>query len=146
MAGLIPFNGRNGLRTGLDGFYNMIDDFFAANWPIGRGLMGDTFKIDVSQTDTEYLVEAELPGVKKDELDVTLSDGTLTIAVQREESINEEKKNFIHKERRYSSMSRSVYLPEAKEDGIRAKLNDGVLKINVQKRDDIDKSKRIVIE
>jgi len=61
----------------------------------------------VQQNDNEYLIEAELPGVNKDEIGVDLNDGRLNISVKREENINEEKKNYIHRESRFASMSRS---------------------------------------
>jgi HSP20 family protein len=57
-----------------------------------RSFARDTFKINVQQNDTEYLVEAELPGVKKEEIDLDLNDGRLTISVKREEQINEERR------------------------------------------------------
>ena len=49
MAGLIPFNRKNNdlINSGFDDFRNMLDDFFADNWPIRRSLAADTFKIDV---------------------------------------------------------------------------------------------------
>lgn len=136
MAGLIPFNRNRNLRTsGWDGFYNMLDDFFNDTWLPTRSLISDTFKVDVVESDGAYAVEAELPGVKKDEVDLAFNDGRLTISVRREEQTEDKKKNYIHKERRFSSMQRSVFLADAKEDGIRAKMEDGVLHITVPKQD-----------
>ncbi|KOA18643.1 hypothetical protein CLHOM_29270 [Clostridium homopropionicum DSM 5847] len=70
MAGLVPFNKKKGdlLNTGFKDFYNMLDDFFTDNWPSRRSLERDTFKVDVQEKDNEYLIEAELPGVKKEEV------------------------------------------------------------------------------
>ena len=70
----------------------------------------------------------------------------MTISVQREENINEENKNYVHKERRFSSMSRSLYLDDAKSDGIKAKLENGVLNIKVPKESKPDSSVKIDIE
>lgn len=134
MAGLIPFNRRNtGLRPASD-FYNALDDFFNNDWFGGRSLVGDTFKVDVKEDDKEYAVEAEMPGVQKDEIGLTLDHGQLTIAVRREEEKNEEGKSYIHRERRYSSMQRSIYLADADDQSVKAKLENGVLKVSVSKK------------
>jgi HSP20 family protein len=145
---LVPFNRRNTnlLSTGFEDFYNMLDDFFNDNWSPRRSFARDTFKINVQQNDTEYLVEAELPGVKKEEIDLDLNDGRLTISVKREEQINEEKKNYIHRESRYASMSRSVYLEDADSNGIRAKLDNGVLNISVPRQEKAVRATKIEIE
>ena len=148
MTGLVPFNRRNTglLSTGFDDFYNMLDDFFSDSWSPRRSLERDTFKINVQQNDGEYLVDAELPGVNKEEIDLDLNDGRLTISVKREEKINEEKKNYIHRESRYASMSRSVYLADADSKGIKAKLDNGLLSITVPRREKTVKAEKIEIE
>lgn len=134
MSGLVPFNKkRDLLNTNFGDFSNMVDDFFSESFPFGRNLEKDTFKLDVQEKENEYLVEAELPGVKKEEINLELNDGRLTITIKREEKVEEEKKNYIHKERRSSSMSRSVYLSDTKTDGVKAALNEGVLTITVPK-------------
>lgn len=147
MTGLVPFNRRNTglLSTGFEDFYNMLDDFFDS-WSPRRSLERDTFKINVQQNESEYLIEAELPGVKKDEIDVDLNEGRLTISVKREEKINEEKKNYIHRESRFASMSRSIYLADAESNGIKAKLDNGILNITVPRQEKAVKSKKIEIE
>jgi HSP20 family protein len=148
MTGLVPFNRRDTglLGTGFEDFRNMLDDFFSDNWPSRRSLERDTFKINVQQNEKDYLIEAELPGVNKDEIDIDLDEGRLTISVKREEQINEEKKNYIHRESRYSSMSRSVYLADADSKDIKAKLENGVLSISVPRQEQAAKSQKISIE
>ena len=135
MSGLIPFNKKNSLLdTDYGDLNNMVDDFFSGNWPIRRNFERDTFKLDVQEKENEYFIEAELPGVKKDEIDLELNEGRLTISIKREEKIDEEKKNYIHKERRYRSMSRSVYLADANSEGVKASLDNGVLSITVSRQ------------
>ncbi|HHU16734.1 MAG: Hsp20/alpha crystallin family protein [Anaerovoracaceae bacterium] len=148
MRGLVPFNRRNSnlIPTGFDNFYNMLDDFFSDGWFPRRSLERDTFKVNVQQNDTEYLIEAELPGVSKDEINVELHDGRLTISVEREEKVDEEKKNYIHKESRYCSMRRSMYLADAETKGIKAKLDNGVLSIIVPRQVQAVKPEKIEIE
>lgn len=149
MPRLVPYNRKNRSLVdrdfyGLDGFYNMLDDFY--NWPSPRSLTRGTFKIDVQENDNEYVVEAELPGVNKDEVNIEMNDGRLSISIQREEIKDEENKNYVHKERRYSSMSRSIYLDEAKSEGIKASLENGVLNIIVPKETKPNNSIKIDID
>lgn len=147
MAGLIPFNRRNDLMpTGFNDLQNMLDDFFSDNWPMRRSLAGDTFKLDVQDSETEYIVEAELPGVHKEHVSIALDEGRLRISVNKEEMSEEKDKNYIHRERRLSSMSRSLYLADADSQGIKARLNDGVLTITVPKKAKTDQTRQIEIE
>lgn len=148
MAGLVPFNKKSTDITspGFNGFQNMLDDFFAESWPFRRSLIADTFKIDVQDNKTEYLVEAELPGVEKKDVSVSLNEGRLNIAVNKEENIEEKDKNYIHKERRVSSMSRNIFLADADAAGIKAKLDNGVLCITIPKKTKTDSSVAVNID
>ncbi len=148
MSGLVPFNRKraNLINGEFNSFYNMLDDFFSDNWSPRRSLINDTFKLDVQENEKEYSIEAELPGVNKDEIDISLNDGRLQISVDRQESVDEEKKNYIHKERRFTSMSRTVYLADTDVEGIKAKLDNGVLNISIPKIQKCDTSKQITIE
>ncbi|NLU10728.1 MAG: Hsp20 family protein [Tepidanaerobacter acetatoxydans] len=148
MAGLVPFNRRTPdlLSSTFDDFYNMLDDFFTDNWPFRRSLAADTFKIDVLEDDKNYYIAAELPGVKKEEINVTIDEGRLQISVNREENVEEEGKNYIHRERRHTSMQRNIFLADASDEGVVAKLENGVLNITVPKKEKPDKSVPIEIE
>lgn len=136
MLGLTPFS-KNQLqkRNGYDlmDFYNMFDDFFDDGLFGVRNLRNDTFKMDVKEQEQGYLIEAELPGIKKEEIKLDYQDGRLMISISRQEEVNEEKENYIHRERRTSSMQRSLYLKDVNIQGIEAKLEDGVLKISLPK-------------
>jgi HSP20 family protein len=151
MAGLIPFNRRNSnlarAGTGFEDFYNMIDDFFNDGlMPAGRNLLRDSFKLDIVEKDGEYLIEAEMPGVKKEEIDLNIDGDNLCISVNRTEEVNNDGKNFIHRERRASSMSRRVRLAGANLGEIKAKLDDGVLTVTVPKDIKTSSSRKIDIE
>jgi HSP20 family protein len=148
MAGLVPFNrkGTNVVNKGFDDFYNMLDDFFAEPFALRRSFAADTFKIDVVENEKDYVVEADLPAVKKEEININMTDGRLTIAIAREENKDESTKNYIHKERRYSSMARSIYLADAAGENIKAKLNDGTLSITVPKAEKTEGKNKIEIE
>lgn len=148
MAGLIPFNRKQNdlMNISFDDFSNMLDDFFTGSWPVQRSLAGDTFKIDIQDNDTEYTIEAELPGVKKEDVEITLNDGRLNLSVKKEEVSENKSKKYIHRERKYAQMSRSILLADADDEGIKAKLEEGVLTIQVPKKQHEDTSKRIMIE
>lgn len=149
MAGLVPFNKKNkeiSTNTGFEDFYNVLDDYFSNDWPFKRTLTHDTFKVDVEDNGNEYLIEAEVPGIDKKDINVELNDGKLMISITRDENSESKKKNFIHRERRYSSMSRSIYLEDAKPDGIKAKLENGLLKVVGPKEEKPNNSITIDVE
>lgn len=148
MASLIPFNRKNTslINSGFDEFYNMLDDFFTDSFMPRRSLTRDTFKVDVQENGKEYIVEAELPGIEKGDIKLELNEGRLNISVEREEKSEEEKKNYIHKERRYSSMCRSIYLQDVESENATAKLENGVLVVNIPKIEKVDNTKQIEIQ
>lgn len=143
MPGLIPFHNRHSDLTPYDSFHRMLDDFFS-EWPFRRAF--DTFKVDVQERENDYLVEAELPGVKKEEASVSLNENRLTISVSRQAETEEKSKNYIHRERRTASMSRQITLPHSQPEGIRAKLENGVLIVTVPKSSSGYRSVPIEIE
>lgn len=148
MAGLVPYNRKRSdlMNTGFVDFQNMLDDFFTDSWPLRRSLAGDTFKIDVQDNESEYVIEAELPGVEKKDIGLSLEDGKLKISVNKIENNEDKSKNYIHRERRYTSMVRSLALADSDPEGISAKLEDGVLTIKIHKKTTQDKSVKIKIE
>lgn len=150
MAGLIPFNrGGLGFRDrDFESFHNVLDDFFNDSFmPVRRNLQQDTFKIDVKENEKEYAIEADMPGIAKDEINLELNEGRLTISVAREKNSDEENADYIHRERYYSSMQRSIYLGDAAPDeGIAAKLENGILKISVPKKEKKVSSHKIEIQ
>ena len=150
MAGLVPFNRRNNnlARTGMgfDDFYNMLDDFFNDGLMPNRNLLRDTFKIDIVEAENEYRVEAELPGIQRNEIELNIEDDNLCISVNRMEEVNKEDKNYIHRERRTSSMSRRIRLAGAKLEDIKAKLEDGVLVVSIPKDVKANTARNIDIE
>lgn len=147
MSGLIPFNrNRSMLRaTGFEDFYNMLDDFFSDMRP-SRSLVSGNFKVDVRENENEYILDAELPGVNKDEIKLDLNDGRFTISVQREENIDEKKENYLHRERRIGSMQRSIYLADIKNEGIVAKFENGILAVTIPKKSLPEKTQQIPIQ
>jgi len=149
MAALIPFNrvpANLANVAGINNFYNTLDDFFNDGLTSSRNILRDSFKLDIQDKENEYLIEAEMPGVKKEEIDLNIDDDTLCISVNRAEETNKDGKNYIHRERRSTSMSRRVVLAGAKLDEIKAKLDNGVLSISIPKDVKATGNRKIDIE
>ncbi len=90
--------------------------------------------VDIRERDKEFLVEASLPGFRKDEVEVQLHDGVLSIAAHRQESNETSDDGWIRRERAVTSLARQVRLPDGvTSDGIRADLADGVLTVRIPK-------------
>ncbi len=151
MVSLIPFNRSRLTGTRSPSVTNMLDDFFNDQWPFARqsferSLMSDTFKVDVRDAGKEYVVEAEMPGVKKDEVGLSIDEGRLVISVNRNEETGGDENGYIHRERRSVSMSRSVYLADSSEEGVSAKLEDGVLRVVLPKAAPVETRREISIQ
>jgi len=91
-----------------------------------------TLALDMYETEDSVVVKSLVPGVKPDDIDITISGNTLSISgeTRAEEEVKEE--NYIRRERRYGSFSRSVTLPEGLEtDKAEASFEDGILTLNI---------------
>lgn len=90
--------------------------------------------VDISETDTAYLIKGEIPGVKKENVKVTVQDGTLTISGERKMEKEENDKKFHRIERSYGSFMRSFCVPnDADESAVKAEFKDGVLDVTLPK-------------
>jgi HSP20 family protein len=103
--------------------------------------------IDVSENDHAYVVRAELPGVKKDDLDVTINDGMLTINAETRYEHDEKKKGrVIRQERRYGKYVRSMRLGNDVDDArVTADYTDGILTLTLPKSEEV-KPKKIDVK
>ena len=93
-----------------------------------------TPRMDVTETDKEYEVTAELPGLEEKDVQVNVADGVLTIRGEKKAETEEKDKNYHLVERSYGAFSRSLDLPEGvNADAIKASIANGVLKVSVPK-------------
>lgn len=108
----------------------------------------DSFKVDVEKEEDQYLITADLPGIDKENINLEIEEGVLTIAVNFDEEVEEEdeEKNFLHRERRKVNSSRRIRLNDFDEDNISANLEDGVLKISLPIAEEVSNKKSIAIE
>lgn len=147
MFGLIPFYGRRkGLRPVFSDIENFMEKVFNEDlfWvPV----FGQPFKADIKETEREYIVEAELPGLEKEDITITYEDDTLNISIKRDEVIDETRENFIRKERRTGSIERRFYLEGVDEEKISAKYKNGLLTVVLPKKEaGLKRGKNIPIE
>ena len=119
-------------------FDTLLNRFFGGRETNGGSAYLAPYAVDVREDADHIYVEAELPGFKKDEVDVTLENQQLTIAAERrEEKKQEDKGELLLHERRYSRFLRSFTLPPTVDDqAVNAKLNHGVLTITLTKREE----------
>jgi HSP20 family protein len=103
--------------------------------------------LDVLQEDGDIVVRAELPGVKQEDVDITLQNGVLTIRGERQAEKQREGSGYYVRERRYGSFQRSMTLPEGTDESkIHARFQDGVLEVRVEGAAAVHEPKRIQIE
>ena len=123
--------------------FDSMDDFFA---PLAKVTGDYGFKMDVEDAGDAYVVSAELPGVTKDQVDVELNEGRLSISVDKKESDEKKDKTYLQKETSEWQASRGVYLKDAAREGLSAKLEGGVLTVNVPKQQKQSNVTKVTVE
>ena len=138
----------------MDDFFGDLDrNFFRRGFPSPiRTERTDLMKTDIKETDAGFALDVELPGYKKEDLNLELNNGYLCIKAEKNTE-NEEKDDegrLIRRERFSGSMSRSFFVGEdIDEDDVKAKFEDGILKLFVPKKvveEQIPEKKTIAIE
>ena len=129
------------MRNEFDRFFDESFEFPRWRWtePVRRPA------VDLAETDDAYIVKASIPGVKADDLDISITDNILSIKgeVKDEKTITEEQ--YHRRERRYGAFTRSMTLPALVDaDSIEATYEDGVLTLNLPKKEEV-KAKRIPV-
>lgn len=130
MFGLIPYTSNITRRNNRSFMNPFADEFFRsffANEPAA------SFKVDVRDEGDHFLMEAELPGVKKEDVKVGIENGVITISANATTENEQKNDNYIYRERRYGTMQRAFTLDGINEDSITAEYTDGVLKLNLPK-------------
>ena len=139
---------------------NLFDDFFNDDFslfpvmPVRDPLYGkhakNLMKTDVRETNGSYELDIDLPGFKKDEVNVDLKDGYLTIQAAKglDKDQQDESGRYIRRERYAGACSRSFYVGDIQPEDIHAKYEDGILKLTLPKADQkaIEHQNRIAIQ
>ena len=102
--------------------------------------------LDIYQTDNDVVVKAALPGVKPEEVDITITGDTLTVKGEYQEEKEVKEENYFHRERRHGSFNRSLLIPvQVKAEGAEAVFESGVLTLTLPKADEV-KPKQIKVQ
>ena len=116
-------------------FSDIMDEFFSEAVNTRRNNF--TPSIDISETDNQFLISAELPGMKKEDISIDLENSQLTISGERSFQKEEEGKKFHRVETQYGSFSRSFQLPDnVDEETIEASYDEGLLNISIDKNEE----------
>ena len=149
---LSPQRGRRGFYDPVSEVNRMFDDVLGNLARRPRGQQGIEVTewasaIDVVTEDGNLVVRAELPGVKQEDVDITLHNNVLTISGERKAEQEEERGGYYVRERRYGSFSRSLTVPEGVDESkIHARYENGVLEVTVEGAAVVQEPKRIQIE
>lgn len=127
MAGALtrwePFAELADLRTRFDRMFDQLATSREREW---------TPAIDVVRDNGNLVVRADIPGIKPEEVKVQIDDDVLTLSGEHEESKEEKDKNYMRRERRYGSFSRSIALPRGVDpEKVEAKTHDGILEVRI---------------
>ena len=119
------------LRKELD---DVFDNFGLTSFRGFGGENGLSMNVDYSETDKDILISAEVPGVKAEDIDVSLHGDRLTIKAEKKSERDEEKENYHISERSYGSYARTFTVPEGVDpEAVKADIKDGVLKLTIPK-------------
>ncbi|HEB76058.1 MAG TPA: Hsp20/alpha crystallin family protein [Nitrospirae bacterium] len=104
--------------------------------------------VDIYEEGDDVVVKAEMPGIKKDDVDVSLTENSITISGEKKKEEKVERKNYYRLERSYGSFSRTFRLPaEVQSDKAKAKFKDGVLEVRIPKTEEAKKrEKKVKVE
>ena len=146
MFEMIPWRRNRGVlaRPGRDLFDLFFEDLTLPDfWTAEKSWMP---AFDVSETDNEIVVKAELPGMNVEDIDIALTDGLLTIKGERKMEKEDKEENYHRIERQFGSFSRSLDLgTKVRADGIEAGYKDGILTVTLPKVEE-SKPKKIEVK
>ncbi|WP_245842448.1 Hsp20/alpha crystallin family protein [Pontibacter ummariensis] len=134
----------------MSDFFRDVDRFFENDimrmpmqW--GRQMMGSMPAVNIRDNEKDYAIEVAAPGMTKQDFDINVNEGVLTISSQKETSNTDEQENYTRREYNYSSFSRSFRLPETvNQEDIKARYEEGILHITVPKAQVPEKQKRSI--
>lgn len=139
-----PFADMLSLREAMN---QLLEESFVSPARGTSGSSSANMPLNVSETADAYVVEAVVPGVKPEDLDITLQDNVLTLTAEthQEQQSGGKQANFHRVERRYGRVSRSVALPtQVQSDAVKATLENGVLRLEVPKAEAV-KPRKITV-
>lgn len=149
MFGLIPYGRKSTLVGRTPDAWNMdrfFDSFLRDPIFTGTSVPGGQIRTDIRETEKEYVFEAELPGVKKEDIFLELKEDVLTFGVEEKQDQEEERDGYLCRERRCGSIRRSFRVDKVADADVKASYKDGILRITLPKSEIVDTTRRIEIE
>ncbi len=141
-----PFNWKS-LDNAFENFRKEFEKSFSSFPSLPSMPKMTSLSCDVADEGDKYVIKAEMPGVKKDEIKLNVFDNSLEISAQHKEEEEEKKKNYLRKERSEVSYYRTLPLPEkVVSDKTQAKLADGILNVTIPKATPTPKPKSSSIQ
>jgi len=134
-----PFSGLTQMEQEMERWFDDVMGrpwrrFGLPDWWRRRELIPRQPAVEISEEKEQVIVKAEIPGLKREEIQVNLTDSLLTISGERKEEVEKKEKGYYYSERSYGSFRRSIQLPaEVKPDRVSASFKDGVLEIRLPK-------------
>ena len=130
--------------------FDLFDDFFRGDDFFSRREQS-LMKTDIKEKGDEYIIEMDLPGYEKENINLELKEGYLTVSAKVEKENNsDENERYVHKERFYGECSRNFFVGEdVTEEDIHAEFKNGILKIRIPKMEDkkeLPQAKKIEIQ
>ena len=120
---------RNNEGNDLDFLDDAFNSFFK---PMFYEEKFNTMKTDIKERENSYVMDVEIPGFDKKDVNISLKDGYLTITAEKKEEDNGKKENYVRRERS-TSLSRSYYVGDVAKESVKAKYENGVLSIEIPK-------------
>ncbi|NLZ66091.1 MAG: Hsp20/alpha crystallin family protein [Clostridiaceae bacterium] len=139
MFDLIPYGRRNRNLNLFDEMARFLDRPFFGTVSGAR-----SFNVDVIDKDDHFLLKADLPGVKKEDIKIELDGKFMMISAEQNVEKSEETENYVYKERSYGSCSRSFDLTGINTDDITGKFRNGVLELTLPKKGEEKKAKQTI--
>ena len=124
---------------GVEDLFDQMQKMFEEVQDTGRGLASDftgSLPVDIEEEDEEYIMTADLPGVEKDEINITGDESSVEISAESEAEMKEENEKYIRRERRSRTFRRTVAWPQPVDpETISAEYDEGVLTITADKQE-----------
>ncbi|MCP8971308.1 Hsp20/alpha crystallin family protein [Ectobacillus ponti] len=121
--------------------HDLFDSFFREPW--FPAITRNMFQVDVKETDKEIVVEAELPGFLKEDIQIQLDDRSIMIVAERKHEMEEQEAAYRRRERQYGKVQRMIPLPaDVNLDTAKAAVKDGILTVTLDKKGMADPNRR----
>jgi HSP20 family protein len=118
---------------------NFLENLFNNSFMAG---FTSSMRSDIKETNQEFIVEVEMPGFSKENINVVCQDGQLTISAINMHNTDQEKASYVRQERQYGQISRSYRMDGIDEDRIIAEYRDGILRLTLPKSNDTNEKRR----